>query len=177
ARRLVLGADLNCSEIEALAGPQSASSQTRIAMASVLRLWASPVSAPAQCFRCRRAERRWLLRLASSDAGSSRALRAECEIGSCHLPACKTILDVVGDLFANVCQVEEFFLDYGIFGLFSKLSIRGRLLPEIVVPLHTYLPRKDPQTSGGAAEDHLHQSLPPAMDGLSNLSKRKTWPA
>jgi hypothetical protein len=22
-------------------------------------------------------------------------------------------------------------------------------------------------------EDHLHQSLPPAMDGLSNLSKRK----
>src|SRR5262249_21808104 len=76
---------------------------------------------------------------ASSDAGCSRALRAECEIGSCHLPACKTILDVVGDLFADVCQVEEFFLDDGIFGLFGKLSIRGRLLPEIVVPLHTYL--------------------------------------
>jgi len=35
------------------------------------------------------------------------------------------------------------FLDDGIFGLFGKLSIRGRLLPEIVVPLHTYLPRKD----------------------------------
>src|SRR6516164_5063749 len=71
------------------------------------------------------------------------ALRAECEIGSCHLPACKTILDVVGDLFADVCQVEEFFLDDRIFGLFGKLSIRGRLLPEIVVPLHTYLPRND----------------------------------
>src|SRR5262249_30247240 len=69
-------------------------------------------------------------------------LRAECEIGSCHLPACKTILDVVGDLFADVCQVEEFFLDDSIFGLFGKLSIRGRLLPEIVVPLHTYLPEK-----------------------------------
>ena len=53
------------------------------------------------------------------------------------LPACKTILDVVGDLFAHVCQVEQFFLDDGIFGLFGKLSIRGCLLPEIVVPLHT----------------------------------------
>src|SRR5262245_25956902 len=60
-----------------------------------------------------------------------------------YLPACKTILDVVGDLLADVCQVEEFFPDNGIFGLFGKLSIRGRLLPEIVVPLHTYLPRND----------------------------------
>ena len=58
------------------------------------------------------------------------------------LPACKTILDVVGDLFADVCQVEEFFLDDSIFSLFGKLSIRGRLLPEIVVPLHIYLPEK-----------------------------------
>jgi len=46
-----------------------------------------------------------------------------------HLPACKTIFDVVGDLFADVCQVEESFLDDGIFGLLGKLSIRGRLLP------------------------------------------------
>ena len=61
-------------------------------VASVLRLWASPVSAPVQCFRCRRAERHWLLRMQVE----TRALRAECEIGSCHLPACKTILDVVG---------------------------------------------------------------------------------
>src|SRR5215813_6005565 len=60
-----------------------------------------------------------------------------------RLPACQTVLDVVGDLFADGCQVEEFFLDDGIFGLFGKLSIRGRLLPEIVVPLHTFLPRKD----------------------------------
>jgi hypothetical protein len=53
------------------------------------------------------------------------------------------ILDVVGDLFADVCQLKEFLLDDGIFGLFGKLSIHGRLLPQIVVPLHTYLPRKD----------------------------------
>jgi hypothetical protein len=53
--------------------------------------------------------------------------RAECEIGSCHLSACKTILDVVGDLFADICQLEEFLLDDGIFGLFGKLSIHGRL--------------------------------------------------
>jgi hypothetical protein len=26
----------------------------------------------------------------------------EREIGSCHLPACKMILDVIGDLFAGV---------------------------------------------------------------------------
>jgi len=54
-----------------------------------------------------------------------------------HLPAREAILDVVGDLFADVCQFEEFLLDDGIFCLFGKLSIHGRLLPQIVVPLHT----------------------------------------
>jgi hypothetical protein len=33
-------------------------------------------------------------------------------------------------------------LNNGIFGLFGKLSIHSRLLPQIVVPLHTYLPRR-----------------------------------
>src|SRR5262249_20021726 len=80
-------------------------------------------------------------------------------------------LDVVGDLFAHVCQVEQFFLDDGIFGLFGKLSIRGRLLPEIVVPLHTYLPRKDPQTSGGAADCGYPAPVP--WTASQNLSKRK----
>jgi hypothetical protein len=79
----------------------------------------------------------------AQDGESARVENPRHLIGSCHLAACKTILDVVGDLFADVCQVEEFFLDDGIFGLFGKLSIRGRLLPEIVVPLHTYLPRND----------------------------------
>src|SRR5712691_9185233 len=52
------------------------------------------------------------------------------------LPACPTILDVIGDLLADGCQIEEFPLDEGIFGLFGKLPIHGRLLPEIVIPVH-----------------------------------------
>jgi hypothetical protein len=77
-----------------------------------------------------------------------RSLRARTYVGFGsaesfgELPACKPILDVIGDLFADVCQLEEFLLDNGIFGLLGKLSIHGRLLPQIVVPLHTYLPRK-----------------------------------
>ena len=63
----------------------------------------------------------------------------------CDLPAGETILDVVGDLFADVCQFEEFLLDYGIFGLLGKLSIHGRLLPQIVIPLHT-CPQKTRQS-------------------------------
>jgi hypothetical protein len=37
---------------------------------------------------------------------------------------------------------SRLLLDNGIFGLFGKLSIHNRLLPQILVPLHTYLPRK-----------------------------------
>ena len=39
-----------------------------------------------------------------------------------------SILDVIGDLFANVCQLQQFVLNNGIFGLFGKLSIHSRLL-------------------------------------------------
>jgi hypothetical protein len=38
-----------------------------------------------------------------------------------ELPTCKPILDVIGDLFADVCQLEEFLLDNGIFGLLGKI--------------------------------------------------------
>jgi hypothetical protein len=58
------------------------------------------------------------------------------------LSAGETILDIVGDLFADICQFEEFLLDDTI-GLLGKLSVHGRLLPQIVIPLHTCLPRKD----------------------------------
>jgi hypothetical protein len=36
------------------------------------------------------------------------------------LPAWTTILDVIGDLLADVCQVEEFLLDESIFGLLGN---------------------------------------------------------
>jgi hypothetical protein len=52
------------------------------------------------------------------------------------LPACLMILDVIGDLLADGCQIEELLLDKGIFGLFGKLAIHNRLLPKIVVPVH-----------------------------------------
>jgi hypothetical protein len=51
-------------------------------------------------------------------------------------PARATILDVIGDLLADACQVDEFLLDEGIFGLLGKLPIHGRLLPKIVIPVH-----------------------------------------
>ena len=52
------------------------------------------------------------------------------------LPAWTTILDVIGDLLADVCQVEEFLLDESIFGLLGKLPIHRRLLPKILIPVH-----------------------------------------
>jgi hypothetical protein len=54
----------------------------------------------------------------------------------CGLAAGPTILDVVGDLLADSCEVEEFLLDEGIFGLLGKLPIHGRLLPKIIIPVH-----------------------------------------
>jgi hypothetical protein len=52
------------------------------------------------------------------------------------LPACLMILDVIGDLLADGRQIEELLLDKGIFGLFGKFSIHGRLLPKIFIPVH-----------------------------------------
>jgi hypothetical protein len=52
------------------------------------------------------------------------------------LPACPTILDVIGDLLADGRQIEEFLLNEGIFGLFGKLPIHSRLLPKIFIPVH-----------------------------------------
>ena len=56
--------------------------------------------------------------------------------GSRRLPACQTILNAIGNLLADGCQVEKLLLDEGILGLFGKLQIHGRLLPKIVIPVH-----------------------------------------
>ncbi len=52
------------------------------------------------------------------------------------LPACLTILNVIGDLLADGCQIEELLLDEGIFSRFGKFPIHGRLLPKIFIPVH-----------------------------------------
>jgi hypothetical protein len=48
------------------------------------------------------------------------------------------ILDVIGDLLADGCQIEELLLNKGIFSLFGKLPIHSRLLPKIVIPVHAW---------------------------------------
>src|SRR5262245_15348014 len=39
------------------------------------------------------------------------------------LPACQTILNAIGNLFADRCQVEQFLFAQDIFGCFGKLPI------------------------------------------------------
>ena len=52
------------------------------------------------------------------------------------LPACQTILNAIGNLFADRCQVEQFLFAEDIFGFFSKLTIHHRLVPEEMIPIH-----------------------------------------
>ena len=59
-------------------------------------------------------------------------------LGGRGLPARPTILDVIGNLLAYSCHLEEILLDEGIFGLLGKLPIHGRLLSKIVIPVHDY---------------------------------------
>ena len=56
--------------------------------------------------------------------------------GSRRLPACQTILNEIGNLLADDCQVEEFLFAGDIFGFFGKLPIRRRLVPKIIIPIH-----------------------------------------
>jgi len=51
------------------------------------------------------------------------------------LPACQTILNAIGNLLADGCQVEQ-FLFADIFRFFGKLPIYRRLVPEIIIPIH-----------------------------------------
>jgi hypothetical protein len=46
------------------------------------------------------------------------------------------VLDIIGDLLADRRQLKQLVLDDRIVGLLSKLPIHGRLVPEIVGPIH-----------------------------------------
>ena len=46
------------------------------------------------------------------------------------------ILDVVGDLVANLCQVEQFLLEDWIFGFFRQLPIFLGFVSKIIVEIH-----------------------------------------
>ena len=53
-----------------------------------------------------------------------------------QLPACQMILDVTGDLFTHGRQLKQLVFNGRIIGLLGKLPILGRLVPQIVRPIH-----------------------------------------
>jgi hypothetical protein len=55
-----------------------------------------------------------------------------------RLPACQTILNAIGNLLADGRQVEEFLFAEDICGFFGKLPIRRRLVPKVIIPIHTW---------------------------------------
>src|SRR5262245_22761888 len=70
-------------------------------------------------------------------ANLARKLWATClPKESWRLPACQTILNAIGNLLADRCQVEEFLFAEDIFGFFGKLPIHHRLVPKEIIPIH-----------------------------------------
>ena len=63
-------------------------------------------------------------------------LRRDLGAASTPLAAGLMILDVIGDVLADRRQLKQFLLDDRIVALLGKLPIPGRLIPEIVRPIH-----------------------------------------
>jgi hypothetical protein len=53
-----------------------------------------------------------------------------------ELPACETVLDIIGNFFAQGRQLKHLVLDDRIVSLLGKLPILGCFIPEIVSPFH-----------------------------------------
>jgi hypothetical protein len=53
-----------------------------------------------------------------------------------RLPARQMVLDIAGDLLADRRQLKQLVLDDRIVGLLGEFPIRGRLVPQIVRPVH-----------------------------------------
>ena len=53
-----------------------------------------------------------------------------------ELPACETVLDIIGDLFTHGRQLKHLVFDDRIVSLLGKLPILGCFVPEIVSPVH-----------------------------------------
>ena len=53
-----------------------------------------------------------------------------------QLPACKMVLDIIGDLFTHGRQLKHLVFDGRIVSLLGKLPILGCLVPETVWPVH-----------------------------------------
>jgi hypothetical protein len=74
--------------------------------------------------------------LPTNRAGASSSLKHCNGTLAAVLPARQMVLDIVGDLIADRRQLKQFVLDDRIVGLLGKLPIQGRLVPEIVRPIH-----------------------------------------
>jgi hypothetical protein len=70
----------------------------------------------------------------SKSAGVTRLSIKAANVGV--LPARQMIFDVIGDLLADRRQLKQFVLDDRIVGPLGKVPIHGRLVPEIVRPIH-----------------------------------------
>ena len=51
-------------------------------------------------------------------------------------PTCQMILNIIGDLLTNRCQLKQFVFGDGIVCLFGLLPVHVRLVPQIVRPIH-----------------------------------------
>src|SRR5262249_1130152 len=70
------------------------------------------------------------------------------------LAARHAILDVIGRLLTNRCQVEK-LLFYGyVFSRFGKLPIFGRFVPQIISPIHVAA-SSTPEDAGGHSRTGL----------------------
>src|SRR5262249_12119940 len=89
-----------------------------------LILWHALLAASLHLTRCRKT-------FFTADHG-----RSGCKKNFGGLPACQTILNAIGNLLADRCQVEEFLFAEDIFGFVGKLPIHHRLFPKVIIPIH-----------------------------------------
>jgi hypothetical protein len=55
---------------------------------------------------------------------------------SSELPACETVLDIIGDFFARGRQLKHLAFDDRIVNLLGELPVLGCFVPKIVSPFH-----------------------------------------
>src|SRR5262245_55569560 len=80
------------------------------------------------------------------------------------LPTCQAILDAIGNLFADGCQVEEILFAEAIFGLFGKLPIHRRLGSKVIIPIHAWHCAQDLSSMAQGDKSPLGQP-PPTRSG------------
>jgi hypothetical protein len=92
------------------------------------------------------------------------------------LPACQTILNAIGNLLADDCQVEEFLFAEDIFDFFGKLTIHCRLVPKVIIPIHIcHCARPLLMAQGASTSPQTLRDLP--QQDILILSRCRTYHA